>query len=65
MSIPELLRIGGFPDDYQGLDNRSVAVRVIGMSVPPQLMKAVVGSVIDRLVVMAKRVAIRETSEAS
>lgn len=49
MSIPELMRLGGFPDDYRGLDNRSVAMRVIGMSVPPQLMKAVVGSVIDRM----------------
>lgn len=49
ISTEERIRIGGFPDDYSGLDSRTLAIRVLGMSVPPQLMAAVARSVCARL----------------
>jgi DNA (cytosine-5)-methyltransferase 1 len=49
ISTKEHIRAGGFPDDYEGLDSRTLSSRVLGMSVPPQLMAAVARGVCARL----------------
>lgn len=45
----ELLRLGTFPDDYQLTGNHAAAQYLVGMSVPPYLMRAVATSVADML----------------
>lgn len=45
----EMLRLGTFPDDYQLDGNHSAAQYLVGMSVPPYLMRAVANSVATML----------------
>lgn len=49
MTAAEVARIGGFPDDYDYMEGKkrrdSKATYVVGMSVPPFLMRAVAGEI--------------------
>lgn len=47
LTLREWVRIGGFPDDY-AFDNDKIGKYMIGMSVPPPMMKGVASSVVQQ-----------------